>query len=118
MARPDLSIRLRALALATICAVSLGAAGCGGDDETTATSTTTTGATGVEGATDAAAAAASTQLRDQLEGTGIPQEGVDCIVDELQGELTEATDAASVDLEAVQEATTKCAQETGGAAAP
>ena len=114
----EFSVRLRAVALAAICAASLGVAACGGDDETTSTTIPATGATGAAGTSDTAAAA-STELRDQLEGTGIPPEGVDCIVDALQDDLADATDVQSLDLTAVQEATTTCAEETtGGAAAP
>ena len=118
MARPDHShsARLRAIALAAICAASLGVAACGGDDDTT--TTTSTAATGATGSGSSTAGAASEELRSQLEGSGIPPEGVDCIVDALQGELAETSDVASLDLTAVQEATTTCAQETGAAAAP
>lgn len=117
MARPNPRTRMRALALAAICAASLGVAACGDDDEPTPT--TSTAATGATGTGDSTAAAASEELRTQLEGSGIPPEGVDCIVDALQGELAGATDVESLDLTVVQEATAKCAEETtGGAETP
>jgi hypothetical protein len=103
--------RIRALALAAVCAVSFGVAACGGDDdETTATTTTTTTeAADTATTTDDTAdtGAVSGEIREQFDqvvreslesaaAAGAPID-VDCAVDRLQEVLSNEDVQALID---------------------
>jgi hypothetical protein len=96
--------RIRALALAAVCAASLGIAACGGDDdETTTTTPADTAATGDTTDTGAVSGDIREQfdqvVRESLESAaaaGAPID-VDCAVDRLQEVLSDEDVQALID---------------------
>lgn len=94
MSRPSRTVRFRALAVSAVCALSLGAAACGDDEEPAATTTPEVGATGESSATET-----QTNFNDalatQLETAGVPQEQIDCVTSELEGTLSDDDIAAA-----------------------
>lgn len=85
MPRPARTVRSRALALGAVCAVSLGVAACGDDEEPT--TTTPVGATGESSSTETQGNF-SAALATQLETAGVPQDQIDCVTEELEGSLS------------------------------
>jgi hypothetical protein len=103
--------RIRAFALAAVCAASLGIAACGGDDDETTTPTTTTDTapadttTTTEDTTDTGAVSGDIRelfdqiVRESLESAaaaGAPID-VDCAVDRLQQVLSNEDVQALID---------------------